>query len=288
MTTATELLQRLAGRPVGVVGLGLIGGSLGLDLRKQGIAVHGWTHRQVTAERALARGLVDQASVNPQVLHGCALVLLALPLDQLVSPPPQLLAGLPGDALVMDMGSVKVPVLASLQSRLPRFVACHPMAGTANAGIEAGVAGLFGGRPWVITPSGHEDPEDLALARALGIALGARVLECDAASHDQAVALISHMPVLVSAALLHNAASGGTVELAQALASSGFADTTRIGGGNPQLGTLMARCNQDAVLAALERYQQQLEHLRFLVISKDWQALQEQLSAAQAVRPDFL
>ena len=95
MTTATELLQRLAGRAVGVVGLGLIGGSLGLDLRKQGIAVHGWTHRQVTAERALARGLVDQASVHPEVLHGCALVLLALPLDQLVSPPPQLLEGLP-------------------------------------------------------------------------------------------------------------------------------------------------------------------------------------------------
>ena len=94
--------------------------------------------------------------------------------------------------------------------------------------------------------------------------------------------------MLVSAALLHNAASGGTVELAQALASSGFADTTRIGGGNPQLGTLMARCNQDAVLAALESYQQQLEHLRFLVLSKDWQVLQEKLSAAQALRPDFL
>ena len=129
---------------------------MGLDLRKQGIAVHAWTHRQVTAERALARGLVDQASVHPQVLHGCALVLLALPLDQLVSPPPQLLEGLPGDALVMDMGSVKGPVLASMQHRLPRFVACHPMAGTANAGVEAGVAGLFAGRPWVITPSGQE------------------------------------------------------------------------------------------------------------------------------------
>ena len=96
------------------------------------------------------------------------------------------------------------------------------------------------------------------------------------------------MPVLVSAALLHNAASGGAAALAQALASSGFADTTRIGGGNPQLGTLMARCNQDAVLAALESYQQQLEHLRFLVLSKDWQVLQEKLSAAQALRPDFL
>ena len=73
MTTATELLQRLGDRPVGVVGLGLIGGSLGLDLRQLGVAVHGWAHRPVTVERALARGLVDQASVHPQMLHFVAI-----------------------------------------------------------------------------------------------------------------------------------------------------------------------------------------------------------------------
>tara|TARA_E500000178_G_scaffold262117_1_gene259120 strand:+ start:10357 stop:11223 length:867 start_codon:yes stop_codon:yes gene_type:complete len=288
MTTATELLQRLGGRPVGVVGLGLIGGSLGLDLRQLGVAVRGWAHRPATAERALARGLVDQASVHPQVLQDCPLVLLALPLDQLVSPSLQLLQGLPPEALVMDMGSVKRPVLLALQDRLPRFVACHPMAGTASAGVEAGVAGLFAGRPWVLTPTGQEDPEDLALARSLGEALEAVVLECDAASHDRAVALISHMPVLVSAALLSTATAAESSALAQALASSGFADTTRIGGGNPQLGTLMARCNREGVLRALEDYQRQLEQLRCLVSSDNWEGLEQHLRSAQAARPGFL
>ena len=113
--------------------IGAIGGP-GLDLRALGIPVHGWAHRAATVERALARGLVDQASTDPAVLVDCAAVLLALPLDQLVQPPPALLAALPPQALVLDMGSVKLPVLQALQPRLQRFVACHPMAGTARPG----------------------------------------------------------------------------------------------------------------------------------------------------------
>lgn len=288
MTTATELQQLLAGAPVGVVGLGLIGGSLGLDLRALGIRVQGWAHRPTTVERALARGLVDQASSDPAVLADCAVVLLALPLDQLVQPPAALLAGLPPQALVLDMGSVKVPVLQALQPRLPRFVACHPMAGTAQAGVEAGITGLFAGRPWVITPSGTELEADLRLARAFGRALGSTVVECDAADHDRAVAMISHMPVLVSAALLQSASAAQPQALVQLLASSGFADTTRIGGGNPALGTLMARCNRTAVQQALQSYSEALHQLSALVEQEDWPRLEAALTATQAARPGFL
>lgn len=288
MTTATDLEQLLAGAPVGVVGLGLIGGSLGLDLRALGIPVHGWAHRAATAERALARGLVDQASTDPAVLADCAAVLLALPLDQLVQPPPALLAALPPQALVLDMGSVKLPVLQALQPRLQRFVACHPMAGTAQAGVEAGITGLFAGRPWVITPSGDEPQEDLILARAFGQALGSTVVECDAAAHDRAVAMISHMPVLVSAALLQSAGEAQPQALVQLLASSGFADTTRIGGGNPALGTLMARCNRAAVQQALQDYSKALQQLSALVEQEDWPQLEAALTATQAARPGFL
>jgi arogenate dehydrogenase (NADP+) len=203
---------------------------------------------------------------------------------------------LPAEAVLTDVGSVKQPVLERWGRWHPRFVASHPMAGTAQAGVEAGVAGLFAGRPWVATPASAPlpatDPAALELVMQLAQAVGADWLTCDADAHDRAVALISHMPVLVSAALLqaaeHGGAEAGAQALVRRLASSGFADTSRIGGGNPELGTLMARCNRTAVLQGLAQYRRQLEALEGLVQTEDWGALQAELSRCQALRPEFL
>ena len=275
--------------PVGIVGMGLIGGSIGLDLRQQGLAVHALVHRPSTAERALQRGLASVVSTDPAVLADCGLVVLALPLDRLLEPDPALLAALPKGAIVTDVGSVKQPVLQRWQPLHRRFVASHPMAGTAQAGVEAGVAGLFGQRPWVATPSDQTDPEALEGVRQLADCLGAHWLCCTAPAHDEAVALISHLPVLVSAALLATADRGGELgELARTLASSGFADTTRVGGGNPQLGRLMASSNREAVLAALGDYQSRLGQLSQLVREGQWDALEAALAHGQQLRPAFV
>ena len=304
MTAAIKLQQLLGGAPIGVVGLGLIGGSLGLDLRALGLRVQALVHREATAERALGRGLADAVGTDPRVLEGCALVVLALPLDRLLDPDPALVAALPPAAVVTDVGSVKAPLLARWEPLLPgRFVAGHPMAGTAKAGVEAGERQLFEGRPWVATPSGRTDPAALALVEALAGAVGARWCCCPAADHDRAVAMISHLPVLVGAALLQAAATAGGAAglpmgdssensqlpaLLRQLASSGFADTTRVGGGNPELGTLMARCNREELLAALNQYAGQLQGLRRLVEASDWAGLQASLSACAQRRPEFL
>jgi len=279
-------------RPVGIVGLGLIGGSLGLDLQGQGVEVRALVHRASTAERARERKLASRIEQDPSVLAECGLIVLALPLDRLLNPDPELLAALPRQAVITDVGSVKQPIATLWQQKHPRFVASHPMAGTAEAGVEAGLTGLFAGRPWVATPTEQTDPEALASVQDLAESLGALWLTCPAAAHDRAVALISHMPVLVSAALLQAAEQGGEAASAAALvrqlASSGFADTSRIGGGNPELGTLMARCNRSAVLEALNHYRQQLGSLEALVQSEEWDALQGALSHCQALRPEFL
>jgi arogenate dehydrogenase (NADP+) len=280
--------------PVGVVGLGLIGGSIALDLRRRGVAVHGLVHRETTAQRARERELVDQVSTDPGVLEGCGLVVLALPLDRLLDPDPALLAALPPQAVVTDVGSVKQPVLDRWQALHPRFVPSHPMAGTAHAGVEAGLVDLFVGRPWVATPGADTETAALASVQDLATLLGAHWLCCPAAAHDQAVALISHLPVLVSAALLQAAdhaaaASGdGLSALVRSLASSGFADTTRVGGGNPQLGTLMARANRTALLQALQGYQHCLAGLEQLVQQGEWSGLEAELSRAQQLRPGFV
>lgn len=276
---------------VGLVGLGLIGGSLGLDLQALGCRVRGVTHRQVTADRALERGLVQEVATNPQSLAGCDLVILALPLERLLDPDPALVEALPEQAVVTDVGSVKGAVLNTWRSLHPRFVASHPMAGTAEAGVEAGVRELFRGRPWVATPEASTDPAALAMVEAMARALGSRWLLAEAARHDQAVALISHVPVLVSAALLQAVASErdpAVLDLARQLASSGFADTTRVGGGNPQLGTAMAARNTTAVLRGLAAYRWSLEQLEEAILAENWDQLESVLAQSQQLRPEFL
>ena len=121
--------------------------------------------------------------------------------------------------------------------------------------------------------------------------LGSRWFTAGAAQHDQAVALISHMPVLVSAALLRAAGDERDPEiraLAQALASSGFADTSRVGGGNPDLGVAMASSNREAVLKALAAYRWSLEQLEDAVIKTNWDQLHKELTRTQHLRPGFL
>ena len=289
---SSPAVNALSGQAVGIVGLGLIGGSLGLDLQAAGVEVRALVHRDSTAQRARDRQLAQSIDTDSGVLQDCGLIVLALPLDRLLDPPNTLLAALPTDAVITDVGSVKQPVLERWEPLHRRFVASHPMAGTAEAGVEAGIRGLFAGRPWVATPTPSTDPIALAAVEELAAVVQAQWLTCEAPAHDQAVALISHMPVLVSAALLEAADLGGSAAGADALvrqlASSGFADTSRIGGGNPELGTLMARCNRDAVREALRNYRNQLEQLEALVNQQQWQELEGRLKRCQALRPDFL
>ena len=280
---------------MGIVGLGLIGGSLALDLRRHGLEVRGLVHRQATAQRARVRGLAQRVSTDPQLLADCRLVVLALPLDRLLEPDPALVAALPTRAVVTDVGSVKLPVLERWHGLHPRFVASHPMAGTAHAGVEAGMQGLFAGRPWVATPTAGSDPAALQQVEALAALVGAQWLCCGAAEHDRAVALISHLPVLVSAALIDTAhglaaadPQGQLPALVRQLASSGFADTSRVGGGNPELGALMARCNQPALRQALAGYRRSLEVLEAQLERGDWSGLQELLVRTRQLRPQFL
>ena len=276
---------------VGIVGLGLIGGSLGLDLQADGWDVQGLVHRSATAERAKERGLVSDVSTDPACLDGCDLVILALPIPLLLNPEPSLLEALPAEAVITDVGSVKQPVLEAWRGRHPRFVASHPMAGTALAGVEAGIKGLFRGRPWIATPEPKTDPSALAMVQSLALSLGSHWLTAAAAQHDQAVALISHMPVLVSAALLRAVGDERDPEirrLALVLASSGFADTTRVGGGNPDLGVAMASTNREALLRSLAAYRWSLEQLEDAVLQENWPQLQIELKRTQALRPGFL
>ncbi len=272
---------------IGIVGLGLIGGSLGLDLRAQGHYVIGVSRRPETCERAIAKGAVDWGSTDPKVLTALDVVFLCPPIGSILSVALEIVPYLSKETVLTDVGSVKEQIVPALEKLWPRYVGGHPMAGTAEAGIEAACSQLFVNAPYVLTPTLHTDAAAIDCVAQIIHDLGAKLLYATPTDHDRAVAWISHLPVMVSAALLlANAqeADEPIRSLAQQLASSGFRDTSRVGGGNPELGRMMAEYNRAALRHCLIHYRATLDHLLRQIEQEDWQGLEANLSAAQAYR----
>ncbi len=275
---------------IGIVGLGLIGGSLSLDLKRLGYQIYGLTHRLETAEKAKQRSLAHVISTDPIVLRNCGIIIIALPIKQLLNPSSKLLEAIPKDAVVTDVGSVKVPVLETWRHLHPRFVASHPMAGTNESGVEAGKENLFKGKPWVTTPEQKTDKKALEVVHKLASSLGSKWITTEADLHDQAVALISHLPVFISTALLKtvkNEKSNSIFQLTKDLASSGFMDTTRIGGGNSELGVSMAKNNKLNILKTIDSYKKALNVLEEGIIAENWEMLKNELENTKQVRTEF-
>lgn len=278
-------------RTIGIVGLGLIGGCLALDLKQLGYPVYGVARRSATVTAALEMGIVTQAECDLALLSQADLVFVCTPMALIVPTVQRLIEHLPASAIVTDVGSVKGDIVTAATAICPNFVGGHPMAGKAESGIAAAEAGLFRKRPYVVTPI--ETTQLAAVDQVVAIAsqLGAQVHISTPAAHDQAVAAISHLPVMVSSSLIHTCLSESDTHvkmLAQQLASSGFCDTSRVGGGNPELGTMMAQFNRPALLKALQQYQHQLDTVIELIESEQWEALEQRLIVAQQKRPKYL
>jgi arogenate dehydrogenase (NADP+) len=276
---------------IGIVGLGLIGGSLGLDFREAGHRVSGVSRNPDTCRIALERGAVDQAQANFTLLQDTDVIFLCTPLGVMQNTAQYLIPHLTAHTVLTDVGSVKQSVVSTLEPLWPRFVGGHPMAGTEQTGILAAIPHLFRDRPYVLTPTPHTDLEAQSVLISLIQDLNSTYYECTPTQHDRAVALISHLPVMVSASLLQACLAEPEVEtlkLAQFLASSGFRDTSRVGGGNPELGRMMAEYNQTEVLRALQRYRQSLDQLIELISQGEWDVLEQLLKQNQAARPAFV
>jgi arogenate dehydrogenase (NADP+) len=276
---------------IGIVGLGLIGGSLGLDLRAFGHQVLGVSRHSETCQRAIERGVVDDASINTTLLAAADVVFICTPLAAIAPTVQQLIPHLSPDSIITDVGSVKTAVVEEVAPLWHNFVGGHPMAGTADSGIEAAVSRLFTGNPYVLTPVETTPPTAVKIVEEIVRSLTSRVYFCRPEDHDRAVAWISHLPVMVSASLIDaclSEADPAVLELAQQLASSGFRDTSRVGGGNPELGVMMARYNQESLLRSLMSYRHSLDQLIAQIEQEDWQSLEERLKQTQLERPKFL
>ncbi len=276
---------------IGIVGLGLIGGSLGLDFRPLGHEVWGVARRQETCEAAIARGAVDRASTDLASLRETDIVFLCTPLNVIEATAISLCPHLRPDTILTDVGSVKGSIVAAVSSHWGNFVGGHPMAGKTEVGIEVAEAGLFADRAYVITPTETTAPTAIACLKHLAEDLNAKVYVCSPEVHDRAVAWISHLPVMVSASLIQTCLQEPDEfvrTLAQQLASSGFRDTSRVGGGHPELGLMMARYNRREVLRSLRSYQQVLAQLTELIEAEQWDGIAQLLAENYEARDRYL
>lgn len=276
---------------IGILGLGLIGGSLGYDLRSQGYHVLGVTRRRSTCERAIALGIVDAASVDMNLLATAEVVFICTPIALIIPQLQQLMNYLPPTTVITDVGSVKTPIVQAIAPLWKNFVGGHPMAGTTDSGVEAAQRDLFLNKPYVLTPDATTPQTAISVLEKIVRSLGANLYFCSPQQHDQAVSLISHLPVMVSAALIASAMNETdpqVLQLAQNLASSGFRDTSRVGGGNPELGVMMAQYNRQALLSSLQKYRQNIDELTNLIQQENWAALELKLQSTAQARPKFV
>jgi len=244
---------------VTIIGVGLIGGSLGLALKKAGLArmVVGVGHRTASLEEALARGAVDETTLDAAGgVRGSDLVVLATPVGTFREMAARIAPALAAGAIVIDVGSTKAQVVALLEKTVPEgcaFVGCHPVAGSEQRGAAHARADLFQGATCVVTPTARTPKEALRRVIETWAQVGMTVRLLDAAVHDRLLAEVSHLPHVVASALVQ-AVSGES----EPLVGPGWADTTRIAGSDPQLWRDILMSNAGEVASALERFQDTL------------------------------
>ena len=241
---------------VAILGLGQIGGSAGRALIAAGDPwnVVGWT-RSEDGRRAAAADGMDVTATMAEACAGSDVVVLAAPPLACLELIDALAGGVADDlasgAVITDVASTKAVIVARAVERGLRFVGGHPMAGRESSGYGSSDPGLFIGRPWVITPSEPPDAEAEARVAAMAVACGAEVIRLGSKAHDAAVAAISHLPLVVAAALVEAVADGEDWPVAQRLAAGGWASMTRLARGDVEMATGILATNAPAVAGRL-------------------------------------
>ncbi len=275
---------------IGIVGLGLIGGSIGLKLQKLNHTVYGCVNNVSNEKIAINRNLADVISCDYGILKNCELIILALPIKDLMNPSMELINSIPTNAVVTDVGSIKDPIIKKWEELHPGFIGSHPMAGNENKGAKAGEESLFENKVWIITPTPSTKKSSIEKLKKLILSMNCKIYETFPEEHDKAVSFISHLPIFLSSALIETANTKedlSLVNLSQQISSSGFSDTSRVGGGNPDLGVDLAKNNRINILLALKIFKDKFNELEDIIIRKDWQLLKKKLEESHQARKKF-
>jgi len=270
---------------VTIIGVGLIGGSLGLALKGSGLArrIVGVGHRQPSLDAARSCGSADETSLDPAAgVRGSDLVVLATPIGQFREVLTRAAPALAPGAVVIDVGSTKARVVADLEPLVPppgAFIGCHPIAGSEQRGVSAARADLFRGSVCVLTPTRNTPPDALARVRQTWEALGMAVHEMPPEVHDRLLAEVSHLPHAVAAALVRAVSAA-----AEPFAGPGWSDTTRVASGDAALWRDILMSNAGEVADALQRFQGTLAAFRSALAQGDAAKVESLLAESKARR----
>jgi prephenate dehydrogenase len=277
-----------------IFGVGLIGGSFALGLKAAGAArrVIGLGRNPANLRRALELDVIDAASDDPAAVAGADLVLLATPVGQMGKVMGAIAPHLTPGTVVTDGGSTKQDVVALarrlLKDRSAQFVPGHPIAGAEHSGVAAARADLFRGRKVVLTPLPENSARSIRRVRAAWRLCGARLFRMQAAEHDRVFAAVSHLPHLLSFALVDQVARHPNGKQLFDYAAGGFRDFTRIASSHPEMWRDICIANRKALLAELTGYQRELAEVKQLLQKGDAAGLEQVFARSRAARNNWL
>ena len=278
-------------KQVVLIGVGLIGGSLILDLKRQQLigSVHGIDLDADNLQRALERKVVDTAStIIDDAVTQADLVILATPVGTIAGITQALQPYLQAACIIIDVGSTKQTTIQAIAKHLPEhyphFVATHPIAGSDRHGAMAAQFRLFENKKLILCPHEQQNADSYQRVWRLWQATGAVVSELSPSEHDAILAMVSHLPHLIAYSYMHAIANQDLGAQALLYAGSGFRDFTRIAASHPAIWTDVSFANQDSLLQLIEAQQQELQRLKDLILTGDAQALYAYYDQAQQQR----
>ncbi len=280
---------------VAIIGLGLLGGSIGLAVKEYlpGVRTTGYDLDPANRQRAAERGLADRVcETAAEAVAEADLVIFCVPPGAMGAAAREIADALPADAVVSDVGSCKQSVAAALGEALPgrAVIPAHPVAGTENSGPDAGFAALFQKRWCIITPPADADPALVAKLSAFWEALGAKVELMDAQHHDLVLAVTSHLPHLIAYTIVGTASDLEDVTQSEVIkySAGGFRDFTRIAASDPVMWRDVFLANKDAVLEMLQRFSEDLTALQRAIRWGDGDALFDLFTKTRAIRRSII
>lgn len=282
-------------RRLAVIGVGLIGGSCALALKRAGVVgtVVGVGRGESNLRRARDLGVVDEIATDVAAgVDGADVILVATPVGQMPRIFDVLREATSPEAVITDGGSTKQDVVsaarASLGARLPRFVPAHPIAGAERSGAEAARADLFVRRHVVLTPLPETASDAEARVAALWSSCGARVSSLTPEAHDAVFAAVSHLPHALAYGLVQMIAERPDAGTLFGFAAGGFRDFTRIASSSPEMWRDICLANREPLLAELDAYQDMLARLRVLLDRADGDGLERLFTSARDARDAWL
>ncbi|RMG60803.1 MAG: prephenate dehydrogenase [Deltaproteobacteria bacterium] len=271
---------------IGIVGLGLIGGSLAKALRESapGVEIYASDRRKKRVEMALGEGVIS-GTLGKKNLPEMDIVVLAVPVQESVKVARDLILRMAPESILTDCGSVKGEIYRALQDywKSPCFVAGHPIAGTERSGYENGFPTLFRNRMVFLCPYKRTPRGKVALVKKMWERVGARVRTMDPDAHDHLFAFVSHLPHAVAYSLVHAIATFDS-PLPIGYSAGGFRDFTRIASSDPTMWTEIMLQNREEVLRALRHFRKSLGALEEMIKKGDEEAMKRYFRMAKKTR----